>query len=108
MGSKIINLFKLEKDINMDNKIEYSGSIIKPVGDYEFQLFVKQPNEKDISNWNWIAQEFDFDTVMVNKYPSGILMIYKEDKIYAVSFGNAFLQLIDTVIIILHLNLRKE
>ena len=90
MGSKIINLFKLEKDINMDNKIEYSGSIIKPVGDYEFQLFVKQPNEKDISNWNWIAQEFDFDTVMVNKYPSGILMIYKEDKIYAVSFGNAF------------------
>lgn len=90
MASKIINLFRLEKEINMDEKIEYNGSSIKIIGDYEFQLFVKRPSEQDISNWNWIAQEFDFDTVMVNRYPSGILMVYKEDKIYAVSFGNAF------------------
>lgn len=94
-----INLYKIDEGNHgaflalLQDKLELIGN--KELGEEQegkflFSLFkIEEEIDKEIG-WNWILNEFEQPEAFVKTQPKAVLVIECDDKMYAVTFGNAY------------------
>lgn len=75
---ELIRTVEINKVVN-DNKINFGMS-----------LYISQPTEEKDINWNWLLREFQVNEIRSLPNPKSVLLIEKDDIVYAVTFGASY------------------
>lgn len=80
MASKLelVNTVEINKVLN-DKKINFGMS-----------LYISRPTEEKDITWNWLLREFEVDEMRNLPNPKAVLLIEKDDIVYAVTFGASY------------------
>ena len=77
---------KLEQKSTIDIRKEINNKDLL----FGMTLYLSQPSEEKNVNWNWLLLEFGQPAIMNLPNSKAVLLIEKEDDIYAVSFGFSY------------------
>ncbi|NLK11101.1 MAG: TIGR04141 family sporadically distributed protein [Staphylococcus equorum] len=75
---ELVRILEVNKIVN-DKKISFGMS-----------LYLSQPTEEKCINWNWVLKEFGIDEIKSLPNPKSILLIQKDEVVYAVTFGTSY------------------